>query len=181
MIEAWAEKRRQDAGATELRLKLGRRSYFAAAISSTMDWAAARGSGAAVMGRPTTRKSAPALMASVGVAVRAWSSDFEGELPDFVAAPDSGFAAGRTPGVTIRKSRPQALRMARASCTLATTPSTPADFASFANFTTRVLGGPPIPTSRIAFASMLVSTVTAIRRGRSAPIGTPALMACAAA
>src|ERR1700722_15725167 len=125
--------------------------YFAEAISSTMDWVAARGSAAAVMGRPTTRKSAPALMASVGVAGRVWSSDFEGELPDFVAAPDSGFAAGRTPGVTIRKSRPQALRMARASCTLATTPSAPAVFASFANFTTRVFGGPPIPTSRIAF------------------------------
>ena len=75
----------------------------------------------------------------------------------------SDFAAGRTPGVTMRKSRPQALRMARASWTLATTPSTPADFASFANFTTRVLGGPPIPTSRIAFASMLVSTVTAMQ------------------
>src|SRR3984957_7889271 len=156
--------------------------YFAEAISSTMDWVAARGSGAAVMGRPTTRKSAPALMASVGVAVRAWSSVFAAGL-DFAepVALLSDFISGRTPGVTMRKSRPQALRMARASWTLATTPSTPADFASLANFTTRVFGGPPIPTSRIAFASMLVSTVTAMRRGRSAPIGTPALMAWAAA
>jgi len=45
--------------------------YLAAAISSTMSWAAARGSSAARIGLPTTRKSAPALMASVGVAVRA--------------------------------------------------------------------------------------------------------------
>src|SRR6266852_6697345 len=40
-------------------------------ISSTICWMAARGSGAARMGRPTTRKSAPALMAWRGVAVRA--------------------------------------------------------------------------------------------------------------
>ncbi len=47
------------------------RYYFAAAISSTIDCAAARGSGAARMGLPTTMKSAPARIASVGVAFRA--------------------------------------------------------------------------------------------------------------
>ena len=45
-------------------------SYLAAVISSTMACVAARGSDAAVIGRPTTRKSAPARMASAGVAVR---------------------------------------------------------------------------------------------------------------
>lgn len=44
--------------------------YFAAAISSTIACAAARGSVAARIGRPTTRKSAPARIASDGVAVR---------------------------------------------------------------------------------------------------------------
>src|ERR1700730_17064454 len=67
-------------------------NYLAALISSTMAWVAARGSGAARMGRPTTRKSAPARMASPGVAVRAWSS--------FVPAlrlPESLASRGRTP------------------------------------------------------------------------------------
>src|SRR5207245_7671029 len=89
--------------------------YSAAAISSTMACVAARGSAAARMGLPTTRKSAPARIASVGVAFLAWSSDFGSTAESF----------GRTPGVTIRKSRPQALRIARTSCTEATTPSTP--------------------------------------------------------
>src|SRR5579872_3324708 len=107
---------RQDADAAKTHLKTRRWSYFAEEISSTMDWAAARGSGAAVMGRPTTIKSAPALMASVGVAVRAWSSVRAAGLSlDAPVALASDFVAGRTPGVTIRKSRPQALRMARAS------------------------------------------------------------------
>src|SRR5208337_317902 len=44
--------------------------YLELAISSTISWAAARGSGAARMGRPTTMKSAPARIASRGVAVR---------------------------------------------------------------------------------------------------------------
>ena len=60
-------------------------------------------------------------------------------------------ASDRTPGVTIRNSRPHALRIAFASCTEATTPSTPAAFASFASFSTLVLGVPPIPVSRIVF------------------------------
>ena len=34
-------------------------------------------------------------------------------------------------------------------------------------------GAPPIPTSRMAFRSMLVKIVTASNRGRSAPMGTP--------
>jgi hypothetical protein len=46
-------------------------NYFAPAISSTICVAAARGSYAARIGLPTTRKSAPALIASRGVAVRA--------------------------------------------------------------------------------------------------------------
>src|SRR6266566_9227613 len=66
--------------------------YFAAAISSTIDCAAARGSGAARVGLPTTRKSAPARIASVGVAFRAWSSDLDSTVELFE----------RTPGVTIK-------------------------------------------------------------------------------
>ncbi len=50
--------------------------------------AAAPGSGALVMGRPMTSKSAPARSASSGVAVRAWSC---------AAAP-----GGRIPGVISR-------------------------------------------------------------------------------
>src|SRR5712664_1387298 len=116
-------------------------AYFAAVISSTMDCAAARGSAAARMGLPTTRKSAPARIASVGVAFRAWSSEFD----------STGESFERTPGVTIRKSRPQALRIALASCTEATTPSTPTFLASCASFTTRSLGAPLIPTSFMVF------------------------------
>jgi len=44
--------------------------YLELAISSTISWAAARGSLAARMGRPTMMKSAPARIASRGVAVR---------------------------------------------------------------------------------------------------------------
>src|SRR5260370_6370504 len=116
-------------------------TYFAAAISSTIACAAARGSAAARMGLPTTRKSAPARIASVGVAFRAWSSELD----------STGESFERTPGVTITKSGPPALRIALASCTEATTPSTPARFASCANFTTPTLGAPPIPTSFMVF------------------------------
>src|SRR5262245_19310898 len=48
----------------------GDRFYFAEAISSTMDCVAARGSVAARIGRPTTRKSAPARIACLGDAFR---------------------------------------------------------------------------------------------------------------
>src|SRR5271169_2439446 len=68
-------------------------SYLAAPISSTMACAAARGSAAAMIGLPTTRKSAPARIASAGVALRDWSSDLDSTAESF----------GRTPGVTIRK------------------------------------------------------------------------------
>src|SRR2546429_8739300 len=44
--------------------------YLAAAISSTIDCAATRGSAEARIGRPTTTKSAPARMASRGGALR---------------------------------------------------------------------------------------------------------------
>src|SRR2546429_6683557 len=44
--------------------------YLAAAISSTIDCAATRGSAEARIGRPTTTKSAPARMASRGDALR---------------------------------------------------------------------------------------------------------------
>src|SRR5271168_2225877 len=73
----------------------------AAATSFRIACAAARGFVAAVIGRPTTRKLAPALVASPGVATRAWS---------FAADP-----AGRTLGTRIRKSSPQARRIARTS------------------------------------------------------------------
>ena len=43
------------------------------AISSRIRLAAARGSGAVVIGRPTTRKSAPASIACFALSVRAWS------------------------------------------------------------------------------------------------------------
>src|ERR1700730_14177042 len=75
------------------RLVRGGDSYFAAAISSTMACAAARGSAAARIGRPTTRKSAPARIASVGVAVRAWSSLFG----------TGALSVGPKPGVPVRK------------------------------------------------------------------------------
>ena len=64
----------------------------AAAISATIARAAAAGSGAPVIGRPTTRRSAPARIASPGVATRLWSP---------AASP-----RGRTPGTTRRKSPP---------------------------------------------------------------------------
>src|SRR5258708_9137692 len=88
--------------------------YFAAAISSTIACAAARGSGAARMGLPTTRKSAPARIASVGVAFRAWSSELD--------SPGASF--WRTPGVTMMNLPPHALRSACGSCTDPTTPPT---------------------------------------------------------
>ncbi len=42
-------------------------------ISSRMAWAAAAGSAARVMGRPTTSREAPWAMAWAGVAMRFWS------------------------------------------------------------------------------------------------------------
>ena len=87
-------------------------------ISATMLCAAAILSSALVIGRPTTIWLEPFLNAPAGVAIRLWSS---------IDAP-----AGRTPGVTIKNSGPQALRIPAASCGEATTPSMPASCASFA-------------------------------------------------
>ena len=87
----------------------------AAAISRVIACAEARGSAAAVTGRPTTRWLAPACSAEAGVAARAWSSS---ETPD-----------GRTPGVTTRKSGPPMARARAASCGLAITPSQPQSMA----------------------------------------------------
>ena len=65
ILESLSERlRKSDGGLAAL-------CYFAAPISSTIACAAARGSGAARIGLPTTRKSAPARIASVGVALRA--------------------------------------------------------------------------------------------------------------
>ena len=64
------------------------------------------------------------------------------------ATRDWSFAAafaGRTPGTTIRKFRPHARRIARASCADATTPSSPASFASRASARARDPGDPEIP------------------------------------
>src|SRR5262249_22190110 len=66
---------------------------WAAAISALMHRAAAAGSGAALIGRPITRKSAPSRAASPGVITRFWSP--------------SSAAAGRIPGTTSLKSGPQ--------------------------------------------------------------------------
>ncbi len=72
---------------------------------------AAAGSGAWVMGRPTTRKLAPATRAAAGVAMRFWSAT---SLP-----------AGRMPGMT-RVAAGKRERRAAASSALATKPLMPA-------------------------------------------------------
>jgi len=114
--------------------------------------AASRGLRAPVIGRPTTRKSAPERIASRGVATRDWSS--------------TDALAGRTPGTTIRKVDPHARRIARASCAEATTPSSPARFARRARAIARVAGEPETPTRRSASWSMLVNIVTPSSAGR---------------
>src|SRR5690606_26116531 len=43
-------------------------------ISPQIPWAATAGDGARVIGRPTTSRSAPLVMAEAGLAVRRWSS-----------------------------------------------------------------------------------------------------------
>ena len=101
----------------------------AGAISARMARAAARGSGAATIGRATTRWSAPAARAAAGVAMRFWSPG---------AAP-----AGRMPGVTM--SLPAASGRARrraASRGEAMTPSAPAAKARRARSSTRSARAP---------------------------------------
>ena len=88
---------------------------------------------------------------------------------------------GRTPGVTIKKSRPHTLRMARASWTEATTPSTPDFCASCASCGGAIYGWPGEANLLNVASFMLVRTVTARNRGRLAPMATPALTACTAA
>jgi len=82
--------------------------------SSANCFAALNGSFAAMIGRPTTRKLAPAATALAAVAVRAWSS-----------APSAALV-GLMPGVTTVKSGPHAARIAPTSKGEATTPSMPA-------------------------------------------------------
>src|ERR1700722_7274972 len=76
-------------------------AFPAAATSSAMRRAAASGSAASRMGRPTTTHVAPARMASPAVIVRFWSSS---PLPE-----------GRTPGVMIVAEVPRAPRSRDAS------------------------------------------------------------------
>src|SRR5215468_655209 len=109
--------------------------------------AAAPGSGALVMGRPMTRRSAPARSASSGVAVRAWSC---------AAAP-----AGRTPGVIRVTSGPTSARTAATSLGEQTSPRAPADTASTASRRTASGSGPVIPIRSRSAGLSEVSRVTA--------------------
>src|SRR5258706_12359335 len=77
---------------------LKRKVYLAAVISSTMACVAARGAEAARIGRPTTKKSAPARIASAGGAGRGLGS----------ALPAGGFFFGRPPGGANREKGPPA-------------------------------------------------------------------------
>src|SRR5690606_19854009 len=83
--------------------------------------AAAPGSSAPVIGRPTTRMLAPALMASRGVITRFWSP--------------TALPAGRMPGTT-RNPSGHAARIAATSCAEQTMPSSPAPSASAASLRT---------------------------------------------
>src|SRR5215510_999935 len=83
----------------------------AAAISATTASATPRGLFASTIGRPTTRKSAPAAIACAGVAIRFWSP--------------RAASAGRMPGVTRIMSGPTRARSAAASSGEQTRPSTP--------------------------------------------------------
>ena len=122
-------------------------AYLAAeAISSRMAVAEAAGSGAWVMGRPTTRKLAPAAMAEAGVATRFWSP---------TAAP-----AGRMPGMTRVASGNEA-RVEVISSALQTKPRMPEFQAVEASRATWVAGASGTPTALSWAASMLVRTVTA--------------------
>ena len=100
-------------------------------------------------------RDAPSCKALLGVAIRFWS---------LVAAND-----GRIPGVTIKKSSPQASRMSLASSGEATTPSTPASLASFANVTTWSEIGKEPPIADQFSSSKLVKAVIANSLGRSMP------------
>jgi hypothetical protein len=93
--------------------------------------AAAPGSAALVMGLPITSRSAPARMASSGVATRAWS---------LASAP-----AGRTPGVMSVTSGPTSDRTAETSCGEQTRPYAPASTERMASRSTASCTVPLIP------------------------------------
>src|SRR5262245_24476050 len=126
--------------------------------------AAAAGSAAPVIGRPTTTQSAPARMAAVGVAIRAWSPASE--------------PTGRTPGVTSSASGPSVARSGRSSRGEATMPSQPAARAKVARWTTWPSTATGTASSRWSTPrSRLVSTVTARTRVRSRPASAAAAAA----
>src|SRR6266853_6723233 len=77
----------------ELILERSHLMFFACSISEITAAAALAGSGAWVIGRPTTMWVAPLVIAWAGVATRCWS---------LLSAP-----AGRTPGVTMAKPSPR--------------------------------------------------------------------------
>src|SRR5579871_4600076 len=108
------------------------------------DIAAATRSGASVTARPTTRRSAPATMASSGAEARAWSCD---------SSPGS-----RMPGTTAT-SRGASCLASRTSAAEHTMPAQPASTAA-ATRLPRMCGGAP---------SSLVRTVTAMAAGGSSP------------
>src|SRR5262249_55659419 len=97
-------------------------------------------------GGPRTRRWAPAAGAAAGVAILFWSP--------------AALPAGRTPGVTMRKSRGTAARTAAASVTAVTTPWSPAATASAARRATTAPTPGPVPTSARSWSSIEVSTVT---------------------
>src|SRR5262245_41991119 len=124
-----------------------------AVSSPRMSRAARAGSGAAVMGRPTTRKCAPARDAAAGVAMRDWSS--------------AALPAGLTPGVAMIHRGPRLRRMAATSWGDATFPSRPASRARAHRCSTWPSTEDATPSSRESAArSRLVSTVTARTSGR---------------
>jgi len=119
------------------------------ARAATPAAALAAGADYLVVGRPITEAADP-VAAADGVAARAWSPR---------AAP-----AGRMPGVTIRKSLPQASRTRATSCGETTTPSVPASFASWARRRTDSAIEPFTPISPRLPSSWLVRMVIARRR-----------------
>src|SRR5579862_546927 len=114
---------------------------------AAMAAAAAPGSGARVIGRPITRRSAPASMASSGVATRAWS---------WASVP-----AGRTPGVMSVTPWPTSDRTAATSRGEQTSPCAPASTESTASRRTASETGPSRPMRPRSSSLREVSTVTA--------------------
>src|SRR5690606_5307698 len=86
-------------------------SPVTSAISRAMAWTAEHGSAASRIGRPITSRSAPARIASAGVATRAWSP--------------RSFPCGRTPGTTSNAPSPATPRTTAHSAGEQTKPSMP--------------------------------------------------------